>query len=121
LTLEYAKDRFAFGRPIGSFQALKHMCADMYGWLESGKAIACAATDAVHEGAGDRAQTVSAAKAYIGEYGSRIVQDCMQIHGGIAYTWDHDLHLHLRRIKSNEVLYGDPAWHRERICKQLDL
>ncbi|MBO0856230.1 MAG: acyl-CoA/acyl-ACP dehydrogenase [Nocardia sp.] len=117
ITLEYAGERFAFGRPIGSFQAIKHMCADMYGWLESAEAISGAATDAVHTRHPDRSEIVSAAKAYVGEYAPRLVQHCLQIHGGIGFTWEHDLHLYLRRAKSNEILYGSPQWHHERLCE----
>ncbi|MEU6565250.1 acyl-CoA dehydrogenase family protein [Nocardia nova] len=121
ITLEYANERFAFGRPIGSFQSIKHMFADMYGWLESAKAISCAATDAVQARRADVEEVVNIAKAYIGEYAPRLVQQCLQIHGGIGYTWEHDLHFYLRRAKSNEILYGSPEWHRDRICELAGL
>ncbi|KPM51962.1 hypothetical protein ACG83_30770 [Frankia sp. R43] len=121
MTLEYANDRFAFGRPIGSFQAIKHMCADMFAWLESSKAISSTATDAVHAGNADAALVVSTAKAYVGAFGSRLVEQCLQVFGGIGYTWEHDLHFYLRRAKSNEVLYGTPDWHRERLCQLMGM
>lgn len=121
MALDYAKDRFAFGRPIGSFQAIKHMCADMFAWLESAKAISCAATDSVQYGSSDAPELVSTAKAYIGEFAPRLVQNCLQILGGIGYTWEHDLHFYLRRAKSNEVLYGTPEWHRDRLCDLMGM
>ena len=95
MTLEYMHSRKAFGRPIGSFQALKHRLADMALWLETGKAVAVAAAHAVDHDV-ERAEAVSVAKSYIGDRGPAIVRDCLQLHGGIGYTWEFDLHLYLR-------------------------
>ena len=116
MTVEYAKDRIAFGRPIGSFQALKHVMADLAVGLETAKAAAVAMAEAVQDGSGDAAEIASMAAAYIGDTGNNLAQECLQIHGGIGYTWEHDLHLLMRRIQSNSALYGEPSWHRERVC-----
>jgi alkylation response protein AidB-like acyl-CoA dehydrogenase len=120
LTLDYAKERKAFGRPIGSYQALKHRFADMLLWLEATKAIAVAAAVAVDREV-DRAELVSIAKSYISDRGPMIVRDCLQIHGGIGYTWEHDLHLYLRRVESNAVLYGGVTYHRDRLATIVGL
>jgi alkylation response protein AidB-like acyl-CoA dehydrogenase len=116
MTVEYSKDRIAFGRPIGSFQALKHVMADMALYLETSKALADAATEAVARNDPDAPAIVSMAAAYIAEHSNELAQECLQIHGGIGFTWEHDLHLYLRRIRSNSVLYGSADWHRERVC-----
>jgi alkylation response protein AidB-like acyl-CoA dehydrogenase len=116
LTFEYAKDRFAFGRPIGSLQAVKHMCADMLVLLEGSRATTAAAAAAL-QGAPDAPVQASIANAHVGAAFSKIARDAIQVHGGIGYTWEHDAHLYLRRAKANELLYGDPSWHRERLCQ----
>lgn len=118
-TLEYAKDRMAFGRPIGSYQALKHRFADMKVWLEACNATATASTRAVEAGTDDAARLVSVAKAYIADRAPAIVQDCVQLHGGIGVTWEHDLHLYLRRIAQNAALYGSARDHRLRVATLL--
>ncbi|HVA07267.1 MAG TPA: acyl-CoA dehydrogenase family protein [Acidimicrobiales bacterium] len=117
MTRQYAIDRIAFGRPIGSFQAVKHQLADMSLAVEAGKAIATAATRAVQAGESDAAQIASMAKAWVGDTGIDIAQGCFQVFGGIGYTWEHDFHLFLRRITMNSLLFGQPDWHRERICE----
>lgn len=117
MTVQYAKDRIAFGRPIGSFQALKHIMADDAMYLEACKAGATAAARAVQDRAADAAEVVSMVAAYVADLSDRVAQNCLQIHGGIGYTWEHDLHLWMRRIRSNASLYGEPAWHRERVCE----
>jgi len=116
MTVEWALDRYSFGRPLASFQALKHRFADMKSWLEAGHAISAAATRAVAEGSEEAAELVSVAKAFIGHYSAELVQDCVQLHGGIGVTFDHDLHLYLRRVTLNRALYGTPAEHRQRIA-----
>jgi alkylation response protein AidB-like acyl-CoA dehydrogenase len=116
MTVAYAKDRIAFGRPIGSFQALKHVLADQALYLETCKAGAATAAKAVGTGADNASEIVSMAAAYIGDVSNEMAQECLQIHGGIGYTWEHDLHLFLRRVRSNAVLYGEPTWYRERLC-----
>ena len=119
MTVEYARHRIAFGRPIGSFQALKHQMADMSLLLEMSKACGEAATEAVARGSGSALASV--AKAFVGDASTDIAQGCFQVHGGIGYTWEHDLHLFLRRAAANRVLYGAPAWHRERILSLAGL
>jgi alkylation response protein AidB-like acyl-CoA dehydrogenase len=115
MTVAYAKDRIAFGRPIGSFQAVKHVLADQALYLETCRAGAVAAATAVETGAGNASEIVSMVAAYIGDVSNELAQECLQVHGGIGYTWEHDLHLFLRRVRSNAVLYGEPTWHRERV------
>jgi len=116
MTLEYAQDRVAFGRPLASYQALKHRFADLRTWLEACRATAVAAARAVDEEAPDAAELVSVAKAYIADRSPAVVQDCVQLHGGIGVTWEHDLHLYLRRVTQNAVLYGSVRQHQERLA-----
>ncbi len=116
-TVEYAKVRTAFGRPIGSFQAVKHLLADTALVLEQSKAIAVAAAQAVQHERPDASEVASMAKAFVGDGGIELAQNCWQAFGGIAYTWEHDLHLYLRRLTADAALYGEPSWHRERICR----
>jgi alkylation response protein AidB-like acyl-CoA dehydrogenase len=116
-TLEYAKERVAFGRAIGSFQALKHRFADHLMWLEAAKAVTDYAASAVQRDAVDAAIAASIAKSHVGRSATVIVRDCVQMHGGIGLTWEHDLHLYLRRAVSNEELWGPPAAHHERLCQ----
>jgi len=115
-TIEYAKDRIAFGRPIGSYQALKHRFADMRTWVEACHATATASARAVQLGSPDAPELVSIAKSYLADRCPAIIQDCVQLHGGIGVTWDHDLHLYLRRVAQNAALYGSVAQHRERLA-----
>jgi alkylation response protein AidB-like acyl-CoA dehydrogenase len=121
LALDYAKSRIAFGRPIGSFQAVKHLLADTSLELEMSKAIAFAAARAVGTGQPDGASVASMAKAFVGDCGIDVAQNCFQVFGGIGYTWEHDQHLFLRRLTTDAALYGDPAWHRERTCRLAGL
>jgi alkylation response protein AidB-like acyl-CoA dehydrogenase len=112
----YAKERIAFGRPIGSFQAMKHLLADTSLALEMSKAVTFSAARSI--GADDYAsESASIAKALVGESGIELGQNCFQVFGGIGYTWEHDQHLFLRRITTDASLYGDAAWHRERLCQ----
>jgi alkylation response protein AidB-like acyl-CoA dehydrogenase len=115
MTVEWAFDRYTFGRPLASYQALKHRFADMKSWLEAGHAISDAAAVAVQAHAADARELVSIAKAYVGNYGAELLQDCVQIHGGIGLTFEHDLHLFLRRVSVDRALFGTPAEHRQRI------
>jgi|TARA_B110001454_G_scaffold129162_1_gene120404 alkylation response protein AidB-like acyl-CoA dehydrogenase len=114
-TVEYAFDRHSFGRPLASYQALKHRFADMKLWLEASHATADGAGLAVAIDV-DAARTVSVAKAYIGDKSVDIIQDCVQLHGGIGVTWEHDIHLYLRRATVNRGLFGTPNDHRERLA-----
>ena len=116
LTVEWAFDRYTFGRPLASYQALKHRFADMKAWLEGAHAISDAAAAAVDEGGADAAELVSVAKAFVGQYGPELLQECVQMHGGIGVTFEHDLHLFLRRVALDAVLLGTAADHRRRIA-----
>ena len=98
----------AFGRPIGSYQALKHRMADHRIWLEASHAATSYAAHAVQDRRPDAALAVRVAKAQVGKWSTVTLHDCIQLHGGIAMTWDYDLHLYFRRAISNEVLYGSP-------------
>jgi alkylation response protein AidB-like acyl-CoA dehydrogenase len=117
MALQYAKDRIAFGRPIGSFQAIKHLLADTSLMLEMSKAITLAAANSVGTEDGYGPEAASMAKAFVGDCGIDLAQNCFQVFGGIGFTWEHDQHLYLRRITTDAALFGDPAWHRERLCQ----
>jgi alkylation response protein AidB-like acyl-CoA dehydrogenase len=121
VTLQYAKDRTAFGRPIGSFQAIKHLLADTSLMLEMSKATALAAAEAVGDERPDGPEMASIAKAFVGDCGIDLAQNCLQVFGGIGYTWEHNQHLYLRRLTADAALYGEPAWHRERLCQLSDV
>jgi alkylation response protein AidB-like acyl-CoA dehydrogenase len=116
LTRSWAFDRYTFGRPLASYQAIKHRFADMKLWLEASHAIAAAAATEVGAQRATAAETASIAKAYTGDHLTELVQDCIQIHGGIGLTYEHDLHLFLRRIVADRLTYGTPAEHRLRIA-----
>jgi len=120
-TVQWAFDRYSFGRPLASYQALKHRFADMRVWLEACQATTAAAARAVQRQAADAAELVSVAKSYVGSRATDIVQDCVQLHGGIGVTWEHDLHLYLRRVVVNRALYGTPEEHRRRIADLLEV
>ncbi|HZR79979.1 MAG TPA: acyl-CoA dehydrogenase family protein [Candidatus Binatia bacterium] len=119
-TVAWAFDRYSFGRPLASYQALKHRFADMKAWLEASHAVSDAAAAAVDAASAEASELASAAKAYVGDYGAELLQDCVQLHGGIGVTFEHDLHLLLRRLTSNRALYGTPAEHRRRIADLVE-
>ena len=119
MTLEYLGDRYSFGRPLASYQALKHRMADNKMWLEASHAVMTAAAGAVASGSPAAGEMVSAAKTWIGPHATELIQDCVQLHGGIGVTWEHDLHLYLRRTTVNRVTHGTPEYHAERIATQL--
>ena len=121
LTLEYLGDRYSFGRPLASYQALKHRVADQKMWLEACLALATSAAKAVQGRTGAAASEVSAAKSYVGEKSTDLVQDCVQLHGGMGVTWEHDIHLFLRRVTVNRFTYGTPEDHRERLAALANL
>jgi alkylation response protein AidB-like acyl-CoA dehydrogenase len=120
-TVEYAEDRFSFGRPLVSYQALKHRFADMKMWIEASHATAGAAARAVDSGSPQADELVSVAKSYIGDHGPLILQECVQMHGGIGVTWDHDLHLYLRRVVQDRTQFGTPRDHRDRIAAGIGI
>jgi alkylation response protein AidB-like acyl-CoA dehydrogenase len=119
MTVEYLGDRYSFGRPLSSYQALKHRVADDKVSLESCHAMATTAARAVAERQPDAGEVVSAAKAWIGPQATELIQDCVQLHGGIGVTWEHDLHLYLRRATVNRATHGTPEDHAERIATRL--
>jgi alkylation response protein AidB-like acyl-CoA dehydrogenase len=120
MTVEWAFDRYSFGRPLASYQELKHRFADMKTWLEAGHAISDAASAAVATDSPNAAELLSTAKSFIGDYGSELLQDCVQIHGGIGLTFEHDLHLYLRRHTVDRALFGTPADHRQRLTDIIE-
>jgi alkylation response protein AidB-like acyl-CoA dehydrogenase len=115
LALQYAKDRIAFGRPIGSFQAVKHLLADTSLLLEASRVLCDAAVRA------DSPDLASAAKAYVGDSALELGQNCFQVFAGIGFTWEHDQHFYLRRLTMDAALYGDAAWHRRRLAHAYQL
>ena len=115
--IEYTKLRMQFGRAIGSFQAVKHKCADMLLEVELAKSAAYQAAAAVAEGAEDAPALASLAKAAASDTYLQAAADCIQLHGGIGFTWDNDTHLWFKRAKSSEVLFGDATYHRERMLE----
>ncbi len=110
-TVQYAFDRYSFGRPLASYQALKHRFADMKLWSEASQAAVDGAADALADGE-DEARMVSVAKSYVGDHSVELMHDCVQMHGGIGVTYEHDLHLYLRRATVNRGLFGTPGDHR---------
>lgn len=120
-TVEYLKVRQQFGRPIGSFQAIKHRCADMLVELESARSAAAYASAAVTAGAEDVSVAASIAKVYCSKALYHIAAEGIQMHGGIGFTWEHGAHLYFKRAKSSEVLFGSPSEHRERIARLIGM
>ena len=115
LTVQWAMDRHTFGRPLASYQALKHKFADMKLWLEACRATTSAAVADVAARAPEANVSASIAKSYVGEMAGQIVQACVQMHGGIGVTWEHDLHLYLRRITLYRGTFGTPEEHNLRV------
>jgi alkylation response protein AidB-like acyl-CoA dehydrogenase len=114
-TIQWGFDRHSFGRPLGSYQALKHRYADLKIWFEACKAATNAAVAAVADRSPDAEMAVSVAKSYVGEYAPGMLQDCVQLHGGIGVTWEHDLHLYLRRVLLDRSMFGTPEDHNLRV------
>jgi alkylation response protein AidB-like acyl-CoA dehydrogenase len=120
MTVEYAKLRVQFGRPIGSFQAVKHKCATMRMWLQASTAATYYAAMAVAANTDDAAEAASVAKAYTSVAIANLTSEALQVHGGIGFTWEHDLHLYHRRAKANQLLFGDPFTHHERLAAAVE-
>ncbi|HLC42192.1 MAG TPA: acyl-CoA dehydrogenase [Methylomirabilota bacterium] len=118
---EYAKTRTTFGKPIGSYQAVKHKVADMLLHVENAKSITYYAAWAVDEGVREAAMAASMAKAYTSDAYRKIAADSIQLHGGIGFTWEHDAHLYFKRAKSSEFTFGNATYHRERIAQLIPL
>ncbi len=121
MTTEYAKIRVAFGRPIGSYQGVKHRAADMLVEVENAKSITYYAAWAVDENAPEAALAASMAKAYVSDAYRRVSAAGIQLHGGIGFTWEHDLHLYFKRAKGSEFEFGDATHHRERVAQLINL
>ena len=121
MSVEYAKVREQFGRPIGSFQAVKHKCADMLLEVESSTSAVYAAGQAIDDESEEAALLASLAKAYCSEAFCHVAAETIQVHGGIGFTWEHPAHLYFRRAKSTEMLLGTPGHHHERILEELGL
>jgi alkylation response protein AidB-like acyl-CoA dehydrogenase len=121
MAVDYAKARHQFGRPIGSFQAIKHLCADMLVRVESAVSAAHAAGRAMAEDADDLEIVAPLAKSYCSSAYSFCAAENIQVHGGIGFTWEHDAHLYFRRAESDALLFGTPAAHRARLARRLDL
>jgi len=119
MSVEYAKLRVQFGRPIGSFQAIKHKCADMLLEVESARSAAYYAAWAAAEGSDELPVVASLAKAYCSDAFASAATENIQIHGGIGFTWEHDAHLFYRRAKSSEQFLGSPAEHRDQLATRL--
>jgi alkylation response protein AidB-like acyl-CoA dehydrogenase len=120
-SVEYAKTRIQFGRPIGSFQAIKHKCADMLLEVESAKSAAYYAGWAAAEDSEELPVVASLAKSYCSEAYFHAAAENIQIHGGIGFTWEHPAHLYFKRAKSSELLLGDPSYHRELLAQRIGI
>jgi alkylation response protein AidB-like acyl-CoA dehydrogenase len=121
MAVGYAKIRQQFGRPIGSFQAIKHRCADLLLEVESLRSAVGYAAAAVAEGSAEVPVLAPLVKAYASEVYSRVAAENIQIHGGIGFTWEHDAHLYLKRAKASELFLGDGSYHRERLAARIGL
>ncbi len=121
MAVEYAKVRVQFGRPIGSFQAIKHKCADMLLEVESAKSAAYYGMWCAAEMNGELPSVASLAKAYCSEAYFHATAENIQIHGGIGFTWEHPAHLYFKRAKSSELLFGDPTYHRELLAQRIGI
>jgi alkylation response protein AidB-like acyl-CoA dehydrogenase len=114
MSVEYAKVRQQFGQPIGMFQAIKHACSEMLLEVENSHGATYYAAWAMDAGSPDASLAASAAKAYVGDASRKVCGSSIQVHGGIGFTWEYDLHLYFKRAKHFEPLYGDADFHRER-------
>jgi alkylation response protein AidB-like acyl-CoA dehydrogenase len=121
MAVEYAKIRHQFGRPIGSFQAIKHRCADLLLEVESLRSAVNYAAAAVADSPAEIPQLAPLVKAYASETYFHVAAENIQIHGGIGFTWEHDAHLYFKRAKSSELFLGDAAYHRERLAARIGL
>lgn len=116
MTVDWVGQRYAFGRVIGSYQALKHRLAEHLLAVECAAGVSTALAEALDARSTNASELASTAKAFIGDAAVTLVSDAVQMHGGIGMTWEHDLHLHLRRASTHRVIYGSPGEHRERLC-----
>jgi alkylation response protein AidB-like acyl-CoA dehydrogenase len=121
LTVAYAKERRQFARQIGSFQAIKHRLADLYVALTQARAVSRYAASCLAEGSQDVEVAVAMAKAFCGETAVKAAEECVQLHGGIGFTWEHPAHLYLKRAKSGSIAFGTPDRHRAALAGLVDL
>ncbi len=121
VSTEYAKIRVAFGKPIGSYQGIKHKLADMLVDVENAKSITYYAAWAVDEEMAEAPLAVAMAKAYVSDAYRKVAAAGIQIHGGIGFTWEHDMHLYFKRAKGSEFTFGDATYHRERVAQLIQL
>jgi len=119
ISVEYAKTRKQFGKPIGGYQAVQHQCADMYFFTEGSRSSALYAAWALDNKAPDAQKAVAIAKMYASDSGREVGNRTIQVHGGMGFTWENDCHLYYRRAKASEVMLGDAAYHRERIATMI--
>jgi alkylation response protein AidB-like acyl-CoA dehydrogenase len=121
MTTEYAKIRVAFGKPIGAYQGVKHKAADMLVDVENAKSITYYAAWAVDAEVAEAPLAASMAKAYVSDAYRKVAGAGIQLHGGIGFTWEHDLHLYFKRAKGSEFAFGDATYHRERVAQLINL
>jgi alkylation response protein AidB-like acyl-CoA dehydrogenase len=121
MSVDYAKVRQQFGRPIGSYQAVSHRCADMLVMVESARSLAYHAAWALDNDVPEAPLAAAMAKAYAGDAARTVASLGLQVHGGIGFTWEHDIHLFLKRAKWGEATLGDASHHRERVAQLLEL
>jgi len=121
MSVDYAKVREQFGKPIGSFQAIQHKCANMLVEVESSKSITYYAAWAVANDVAEAPLAAAMAKAYTSDAYRHTAGEGIQIHGGIGFTWEHDMHIFFKRAKSSEVTFGDATWNREIVAQLIDL
>lgn len=119
ITVEYAKTRKQFGKPIGGYQAVQHQCADMYFYTEGSRSSAMYAAWALDNRADDAEKAVAIAKMYASDSGREVGNRSIQVHGGMGFTWENDCHLYYRRAKASEVMLGDASYHRDRIAAMI--
>ena len=119
MAVEYAKERVQFGRPIGSFQAVKHRCADMLVDVEGMRSSAYWAAWCIGADHEDASVAASTAKIWCSDASKRVMASALQVHGGIGFTWEHDLHLFLKRAQLDQVSFGDAPFHRQRLADLL--
>ena len=121
LTVEYLKTRYQFGRQIGSFQALKHRCADLWAAIAQARAVARYAASCLADGDPDLAVAAALAQAYCAPVAVKAAEECVQLHGGIGFTWEHPAHLYLKRAKADSIAFGTASAHRARLAELVDL
>jgi alkylation response protein AidB-like acyl-CoA dehydrogenase len=121
LAVAHAKTRIQFGRPIGSFQAIQHRCADMMLQVESARSAAYYAACVAAEGGAELPRVASLAKVYCSDAYFQCAADSLQVHGGVGFTWEYDVQLHLKRAQWTQSFLGDPTWHRERVARAIGL